>query len=154
MKMIDKKKHRLYSTWKNMMARCYVKSHPNYKYYGAKGVIVSKRWHSFDNFIYDIDNTMPNGPLLYNADYQLDKDKNGEMLYSLENCCVISTEENRKIAYTKQQRKIIAINITEEISFHSVSEASRILNIKRPTLINYLKSGKQHPIGFHFKYYN
>ncbi|MCC2437302.1 NUMOD1 domain-containing DNA-binding protein [Bacillus paranthracis] len=152
--MIDKKKHRLYSTWKNMMARCYVKSHPNYKYYGAKGVIVSKRWHSFDNFIYDIDNTMPNGPLLYNADYQLDKDKNGEMLYSLENCCVISTEENRKIAYTKQQRKIIAINITEEISFHSVSEASRILNIKRPTLINYLKSGKQHPIGFHFKYYN
>lgn len=152
--MIYKKKHRLYSTWKNMMARCYVKSHPNYKYYGAKGVTVSERWHSFDNFIYDIDNTMPNGPLLYNADYQLDKDKNGEMLYSLENCRVISTEENRKIAYTKQQRKIIAINITEEISFHSVSEASRILNIKRPTLINYLKSGKQHPIGFHFKYYN
>lgn len=36
---------------------------------------------------------------------------------------------------------------------HSVSEASRALNIKRPTLINYLKNGKQHPTGFHFKYY-
>lgn len=124
------------------MARCYIKSHPNYKYYGAKGVTVSERWHSFDNFIYDIDNTMPNGPLLYNSDYQLDKDKNGGMLYSLENCCVISVDENKKIAYTKQQRKIIAINKTEEISFHSVSEASRALNIKRPTLINYLKNGK------------
>ncbi len=73
--MISKKKHSLYSTWKNMMARCYVKSHPNYKYYGAKGVIVSERWHSSDNFIYDIDNNMPNGHLLYSSDYQLDKDK-------------------------------------------------------------------------------
>lgn len=59
------------------------------------------------------------------------------MLYSLENCCVISIDENKKIAYTKQQRKIMAINKTEEISFHSVSKASRALNIKRPTLINY-----------------
>ncbi|MDA1570485.1 NUMOD1 domain-containing DNA-binding protein [Bacillus cereus] len=152
--MMDKKKHRLYSTWKNIMARCYVKSHPNYKYYGAKGVTVSERWHSFNNFIYDIDNFMPNGHLLYNSNYQLDKDKKGGMLYSLESCCVISIDENKKIAYTKQQRKIIAINKTEEISFYSVSEASRALNIKRPTLINYLNNGKQHPTGFHFKYYN
>ena len=63
------------------------------------------------------------------------------MLYSLENCSVIPSEENRKIAYTKQQRRIIAINKTDEISFHSVSEASRALNIKRPTLITYLKTG-------------
>ncbi|MEI5887866.1 NUMOD1 domain-containing DNA-binding protein [Bacillus albus] len=48
----------------------------------------------------------------------------------------------------------IAINKTDEISFHSVSEASRALNIKGPTLINYLKNGKQHPTDFHFKYYN
>ncbi|UDV85121.1 hypothetical protein [Bacillus cereus] len=84
--MIDKKKHNLYSTWKNMMARCYIKSHPNYKFYGAKGFTVSERWHSFGNFIYDIDNNMPNGHLLYSSDYQLDKDKKGGMLYSLENC--------------------------------------------------------------------
>ncbi|MDO8160439.1 hypothetical protein FKQ51_24605 [Bacillus toyonensis] len=152
--MIDKKKHKLYATWKNMMARCYVKSHPNYKYYGAKGVTVAERWHSFNNFTYDIDNIMPNGHLLYSSDYQLDKDKKGEILYSLENCSVISSEENRKIAYEKQQRRIIAISKTEKILFHSVSEASRTLNIKRPTLINYLKNGKQHPTGFHFKYYN
>ncbi|MFJ8415018.1 NUMOD1 domain-containing DNA-binding protein [Bacillus paramycoides] len=152
--MIDKKKHSLYSTWKNTMARCYIKSHPNYKFYGAKGVKVSERWHNFDNFIYDINNIMPNGHLLYSPDYQLDKDKKGGMLYSLESCSIISTEENKKIAYTKQQRRIIAINKTDEILFHSVSEASRALNIKRPTLINYLKNGKQHPTGFHFKYYN
>ncbi|WP_242321379.1 hypothetical protein [Bacillus cereus group sp. BfR-BA-01312] len=62
---MDKKKHVLYSTWKNMMARCYVKSYPNYKYYGAKKVTVSEQWHSFNNFIYDVDNFMPNGHLLY-----------------------------------------------------------------------------------------
>ncbi|MEH7753643.1 hypothetical protein V7457_21320 [Bacillus toyonensis] len=149
--MIDKKQHSLYSTWKNMMARCYIKSHPNYKFYGAKGVTVSERWHSFDNFIFDINNIMPNGHLLYSSDYQLDKDI---LLYSLESCSIISNAENKKIAYTKQQYRIIAINKTDEISFHSVSEARRALNIKRPTLINYLKNGKQHPTGFHFKYYN
>ncbi|MCU5539053.1 MULTISPECIES: NUMOD1 domain-containing DNA-binding protein [Bacillus] len=115
---------------------------------------VSEQWHSFDNFIYDIDNIMPNGHLLYNSDYQLDKDKKGEMLYSLENCSIISTEENKEIAYKKQQRSIVATSKTGEISFHSVSEASQALNIKRPTLINYLKNGKPHPTGFHFKYYN
>ncbi|MEN8646148.1 NUMOD1 domain-containing DNA-binding protein [Bacillus toyonensis] len=35
------------------------------------------------------------------------------------------------------------------MSFHSVSEASRSLNIERPTLINYFKNGKQHPTILH-----
>lgn len=45
---------------------------------------------------------MPNGHLLLSSDYQLDKDKKGGMLYSLENCSIIYTEENKKIAYKKQ----------------------------------------------------
>ena len=76
------------------MARCYIKNHPNYKFYGAKGVKVSERWRSFDNFIYDIDNIMPNGHLLYSPDYQLDKDKKVE-------CCIPS-----KIAVLYLLRKI------------------------------------------------
>ncbi|WP_179863041.1 hypothetical protein [Bacillus thuringiensis] len=107
--MINKKKHNLYSTWKNMMARCYVKIHPNNKYYGAKGVTVSERWHSFNNFIYNINNIIPNGHLLYSPDYQLDKDKKGGLLYSLESCSIISTEENKKMDIQNNSAELLQL---------------------------------------------
>ncbi|EMX0192432.1 hypothetical protein AAFX88_003438 [Bacillus cereus] len=150
--MTNKKKHPLYLTWKNMKDRCHCKTNGNYKYYGAKGVTVAKRWYNFDNFVYDIDNHMPNGHLLYSHDYQLDKDKHGGKIYSLENCSVISTEENRKMAYRKQQKKIVAMDEHEEIMFQSISVASRNLNIPRNTIQHYLKNGKRHPTGYQFKY--
>ncbi|MED2981289.1 NUMOD1 domain-containing DNA-binding protein [Bacillus thuringiensis] len=150
--MIDKKKHNLYSTWKNMKDRCYCKTNGNYKYYGAKGVTVDERWHDFDNFVYDIDNRMPNGHLLYNRDYHLDKDLKGGKIYSLENCVVLLQKENWEMAYRKQQKQIVAINENEETTFQSISEAGRNLNIPRNTIQHYLKNGKLHPIGYHFKY--
>lgn len=135
-----------------MKDRCYCKTNGNYKYYGAKGVTVAERWHNFDNFVYDIDNYILNGHLLYNRDYRLDKDKRGGKIYSLENCTVISTEENRKIAYQKQQKRIVAMNENEEIKFQSISEAGQNLNIPRNTIQRYLKNGKRHPTGYQFKY--
>src|SRR5437899_167083 len=39
-----------YRTWLNMHARCKYPSVQSYKYYGAKGVKVCKRWGSFENF--------------------------------------------------------------------------------------------------------
>ncbi|MEH7668033.1 hypothetical protein V7419_14945 [Bacillus sp. JJ689] len=132
--MTNKKKHPLYQTWKNMKDRCYCKTNENYKYYDAKGVTVDERWHDFDNILYDIDNRMSNGHLLYNRDYQLDKDKHGGKIYSLENCTVISTEENRKIACQKHQKRIVVMNENEEIMFQTISDASRNLSIPMNTI--------------------
>lgn len=44
-----------YRIWIDIKTRCYnVKAH-NYKYYGAKGVIMCDRWRtSFDNFLQDM----------------------------------------------------------------------------------------------------
>ncbi|WP_257130365.1 NUMOD1 domain-containing DNA-binding protein [Bacillus toyonensis] len=150
--MTNKKKHSLYQTWKNMKDRCYSKTNGNYKYYGAKGVTVAKRWHDFDNFVYDIDNRMLNGHLLYSSDYQLDKDLNGGNIYSFENCVVMTKDKNWKMAYQKQQKQIVAMNENEEITFRSISEAGRNLNIPRNTIQHYLKNGKHHPTGYQFKY--
>ncbi|MGG3888415.1 hypothetical protein [Metabacillus fastidiosus] len=49
---------------------------------------------------------MSNGYLLYEKGYHLDKDLKGENMYSLGNCTVLSFEENHKLGYEKQQRKI------------------------------------------------
>ncbi|PGX99820.1 hypothetical protein COE39_02820 [Bacillus thuringiensis] len=149
---MNKKKHLLYQTWKNMKDRCYCKTNGNYKYYGAKGVTVDERWHDFDNFVYDIDNRMLNGHLLYNPDYHLDKDLKCGKIYSLENCVVLLQKENWEMAYRKQQKQIVAMNENEEIMFQSISEAGRNLSIPRNTIQYYLKNGKRHPTGYQFKY--
>lgn len=48
--------HPLYSTWRNMMNRCYNTSVPEYKYYGARGIVVCEVWHDFLNFAVDMKN--------------------------------------------------------------------------------------------------
>ncbi|MDY0952077.1 hypothetical protein SOM37_24875 [Bacillus thuringiensis] len=92
---------------------------------------------------------MLNGHLLYNRDYQLDKDLNGVNIYSLENCVVITRDENWKVAY---QKLIVAMNENEEITFQSIFESGRNLNITRNTIQHYLNNGKYHPTGYQFKY--
>lgn len=43
-----------YSSWANMMMRCDWASHPEHKNYGAKGILVCKKWHNFENFKADM----------------------------------------------------------------------------------------------------
>lgn len=146
-------KHSLYDTWKNIMARCYNQNDSRYKYYGAKGIVVEKQWHTLENFIEDVNNHLLNGHLLYEAEYQLDKDIKGGNIYSLENCTVVTGEQNREEKLKKQRKKIKATNDSEAIIFDSMAETADKLNIPQQTLYRYLKSGKQHSSGFIFKYF-
>lgn len=41
---------RLYSVWKSMKKRCENSNHKDYKWYGAKGVIVCEEWHDYTVF--------------------------------------------------------------------------------------------------------
>lgn len=145
-KKMTQKEHPLYSTWKNMKSRCYVKSNTSYKYYGAKGVTVDERWHTFENFVEDVDNHLENGHLLYQKDYQLDKDIKGDKIYSLKNCMVITAEKNKRIANTSAERAIVATKGNEIVHFKSITEASRVLGIKRGDIQSCLK------VDYHFKY--
>ena len=43
-----------YQCWFSMKHRCYNKYNASYEYYGAKGVVVCERWHSFVNFLADM----------------------------------------------------------------------------------------------------
>lgn len=40
-----------YARWKSMMARCYNKRATNFKYYGAKGILVCEQWHDYREFL-------------------------------------------------------------------------------------------------------
>ncbi|OTW70613.1 hypothetical protein BK727_13130 [Bacillus thuringiensis serovar roskildiensis] len=148
-----KKDHPLFYTWHGMMYRCYKPYNSHYKYYGAQGITVDERWHDFWNFVYDIDNRMPNGHLLYSSDYQLDKDLKGGKIYSLENCVILSKKENQQLGYEKLQKRIVAFNDSQKIVFDSLGNVERQLNIKHGTLTSCLKRGNVHrKTGFRFKY--
>jgi hypothetical protein len=46
---------RTYSSWLSMLARCRNKNHSYYRNYGGRGITVCKRWHSFANFLADME---------------------------------------------------------------------------------------------------
>lgn len=63
-------RYKTYRAWCDMKARCHRKTHSDYKMYGAKGIMVCKKWRDFRNFFNDmgekpagksIDRINPNG---------------------------------------------------------------------------------------------
>lgn len=65
----------LVRTWRQMIRRCYDTTCKPYKHYGAKGVHVAERWHSFANFQMDVKG-IPNWVMKkeYPSEFSLDKD--------------------------------------------------------------------------------
>lgn len=51
---IESKSTPTYRTWSGMQSRCFNKNVPGYKHYGGRGIIVCKRWQTFENFLHDM----------------------------------------------------------------------------------------------------
>lgn len=81
---------RVYTVWKNMIARCHNPTNRSYKYYGKVGVKVCKRWRtSVKNFVEDMG--------LPNSTDSIDR-KDPTKGYSKSNCRWLSIIENRSRA--------------------------------------------------------
>lgn len=70
--------HPLYSVWANMKGRCYNKKCVQYKYYGARGIIICNRWLNLVNFITDM-------YLTYSKGLEIER-VNNDGNYELSNC--------------------------------------------------------------------
>lgn len=84
-----------YIRWKAMLSRCYNSKSKAYKYYGARGIIVCKRWLCFEKFSKDF--TRLKGYDEKNlSDLHLDKDIKieGNKVYSPDACILILGEEH------------------------------------------------------------
>lgn len=128
---------KVYGLWKNMMDRCYKESHPRYFQYGGMGYYVENRWHSFDNFVEDVDKIQGfNLESFLNGELTLDKDhlKHGNKIYSLSTCCFISRKENNKIK-PSQQKNIIGISPEgKEYIFYNQSQFACEHNLRQGSI--------------------
>ena len=106
---------KIYSIWHNMLSRCYDSNFGEYKRYGALGVRVCLRWHSYENFKKDIVN-LPgfDANKFYNNELQLDKDKKQidipifQRIYSPYTCVFLTNKENND--YSNIHYDFIAIS--------------------------------------------
>jgi len=129
---------KLRNAWAKMMKRCYLTTSHNYKFYGEKGVFVSKEWHNPLTFINDV-KTLQNWNLKkgdWNT-FELDKDYYGTNCYSKENCVWLHTAENN--LYIGQPIEIILEGKTK--IYHSYKEAENDLNIPTTTLQRWCVNG-------------
>lgn len=92
-------KTRLFKIWNGMKDRCYLKSHPHYKDYGGRGIIVCDKWKSdfltFKSWAYS------NG---YTDELTIDRiDVNGN--YSPDNCRWVTRAE--QLSNTRHNRFVV-----------------------------------------------
>ena len=114
-----------YSSWENMIQRCYNPNSVNFKYYGGRGISACDRWRTFKNFLAD----MGERP----AGKTLDR-KNGNGNYEPANC---------QWSTRKEQGRNRRDNTIIECNGHSacIAEWAEKLGIHRNTIHHRIRMG-------------
>ncbi len=115
-----------YKTWVNIRARCCDPKHISFKYYGAKGIQVCKRWDSFENFFSDM-GVRPS------KDHSIDRTEN-DGNYEPNNCRWATESE-------QQSNKSDSRFLTSGGKTHTVAMWEKIRGFKKGTIYSRLYLG-------------
>lgn len=112
-----------YTVWRNIRARCFLKSHPAFKNYGARGISICPEWESFERFIAD----MGRRP---SPDHSLDRIDNGRG-YEPGNCRWATQREqcrnkrrNRIVTYRGE--KLTLVEASERAGIDPITVGTRL----------------------------
>lgn len=124
---------RIENTWRNMIDRCYNINNQRYKNYGKLGIKVCDRWLCFANFLNDYQ--FINGyESTINKELDKDTKNRNAKIYSLDNCTLVSQNENLKESNKR----------TQQYLFEATSPSGEIIisdNIKQLAIKYNLSAG-------------
>lgn len=135
--------HLLYWRWFNMISRCYNPKHSQYKFYGAKDVIVSDELLNFKTYIEVVSNLEEyDNLILYPDKYDVDKDIKSGKIYGKDTIKIIPKTLNASIAHKNDRVAVDMIYNNNVInSFASITEAEKITNIHSASISRAVKTG-------------
>ncbi len=141
------KKHGLsasntYKTWQDMKDRCYNERAKQYKYYGAKGVIVCARWlENFDNFLCDMGEAPKGFSLSRNEDKGNYEPGNVSWKPRSENSSeAFRGDKNAKAKLTEEQVLCLrALAIGADPKYYKAPLIGQELNTSRQSINNILQ---------------
>jgi hypothetical protein len=121
------KRTRAYSTWSNMMTRCYNKTNEKYPRWGGRGITVCQKWHTFEGFYEDMGDPPEDLTL-----HREDNDGN----YCKENCIWATDDIQAQVRRMENIATFVTVNgVTKsltgwakELGMHSDAVATRIRN--------------------------
>lgn len=117
----------IYRLWVSMMDRCYRENVPNFQFYGARGITVCERWHTFEHFYADM-GERPEG-------HSLDRHPNNNGNYEPGNC--------RWARLTDQSRNMRSNRLlTHDGVTRPLVEWAELLGIPPQTIAGRLRRGK------------
>src|SRR3990172_1959570 len=108
----------VYRAWMNMRQRCNNPNHPDYPYYGGRGIKICSRWEIFENFYADMGEPLPG--------LTLERKRNNEG-YNPDNC-IWETRQKQSA-----NRRNICLIIYKGEEFNR-AELARKLNVPKATL--------------------
>lgn len=122
----NKKETAEYRCWSAMMSRCRNPNHRLFKHYGARGIYVVDRWHTYENFLQDMDRKPT-------PHHSIDRiDVHGP--YSPENCrWATSVEQNNNKTSTRM--------ITIQGQTKPLQQWLKERNVVQRTFYNRLRAG-------------
>jgi hypothetical protein len=117
---------RQYIIWRNMISRCLNLKNKSYDRYGGRGITICDKWHTFEGFWEDMQDSYFDRLTLDRIDFNGNYEKN--------NC---------RWANYYQQANNTSLNVKYELDgeFYTANELSRIYDIPTETLRSRLKSG-------------
>lgn len=123
-----------------MKQRCFNKNHHAYHRYGGRGISVSKRWLSFENFYEDMNNLYESHIKEFGeSNTTIDRINNNDG-YSKENCRWATRKEQQNNTNSSLKNKTIKI-FGNEMSLYEFKKTYKFPYIQ--TVINRIKNGER-----------
>jgi len=131
----------LIKNWYDMMNRCYNEKCTQYKWYGALGVKVCDRWHTYSNYLEDIKHIIGwQMKMRTPRNVSLDKDYYSSSVYAPDVCVFLTSRENKLYNSCKP------VKIEKDGEYHiclNYTQAAKIMDCTRRAIPQAIENGKK-----------